>query len=243
MKLHSLAANIICVLALTGCQGGDVIVIDDNDGANYNPVIHPGTFSSRVDHPLFTLAPGRSWTYEGVNDEGKVERIVIEVTADTKTVMGVSTIVVRDRVWENGEIVEDTLDWFAEDREGNVWYFGEEVNNYEDGVLADHEGSWEAGVNGAKPGIVMKATPTVGDTYRQEFLAGEAEDMGEILATGVTVTTSAGSFDGCIVTEDWTPLDPSVVENKYYCPGVGNMAIEEKVAGAAGRVELVEMKN
>ncbi|MBF0280229.1 MAG: hypothetical protein HQM13_20690 [SAR324 cluster bacterium] len=216
------------------------IVINDNNGADYNPVIDPANFVSTIDNPYFTLSAGRSWSYEGSNDDGEPERILVEVTQDTKTIQGISMTVVRDRVWEDDELVEDTYDWFAQDSEGTVWYFGEAVDNYEDGVLKDHEGAWEAGVNGARAGIAMKANPQVGDVYRQELLPGEAEDMGEVLSTGVSVTIGIGSYQNCIVIKDWTPLEADIEEHKTWCPAVGNVVLEKKVAGESGSIELKE---
>jgi len=154
--------------------------------------------------------------------------------------MGVTVTVVRDTVWEDGVLVEDTYDWFAQDKEGNIWYFGEEVNNYVNGQLANTHGAWEAGVEGALPGIVMPAEPQVGDAYRQEFWQGEAEDMGQILSLTATVEIGYGTFENCIQTKDWNPLEPSVVEHKFYCKEIGNVVLERAVAGATGEAELIE---
>lgn len=120
-----------------------------------------------------------------------------------------------------------------------MWYLGEAVENYEDGVLADRDGSWEAGVEGALPGIVMPAEPTVGVAYRQEFWPGEAEDLGEILATDGQVAVTAGDFDAVVTTRDWNPLDPAAVEEKDYAPSIG-LIRERHVAGGDGVAELVE---
>jgi hypothetical protein len=156
--------------------------------------------------------------------------------------LGVTTTVVRDRVWEDGELIEDTFDWYAQDNDGNVWYFGEDSKEIEDGKVVSTEGSWEAGVNGAKPGIVMKANPQVGDAYRQEFLKGEAEDMGQVLSIDESVSIGSGSYEKCLQTKDWTPLEPEVVEHKFYCKEVGNVVLEKKVAGESGQIELIEVK-
>jgi hypothetical protein len=159
-----------------------------------------------------------------------------------RTVMGVEAIVVHDVVeTEDGEPIEDTYDWFAQDDDGNVWYFGEDTTAYHDGV-ATKAGSWEAGVNGALPGIVMPATPQVtGIGYRQEYLAGEAEDMGQVIAVSGDVTSPAGTFDDVIVTRDWTPLEPETVEQKTYARGVGLVHETKTVGPDTGEfVELVE---
>ncbi|MFN8487480.1 MAG: hypothetical protein U0350_07805 [Caldilineaceae bacterium] len=215
---------------------------DDNNSANYNPKIDPQDFVSAVTNPYFTLTPGAVWTYEGVNSEGAPAKDVVEVTQDTKTILGVTTIVVRDRAWEDGALVEDTLDWYAQDNKGNVWYFGEQTDNYENGKIVNHEGSWEAGVDGAKPGIIMEANPRVGDKYRQEYLKGQAEDQAKVLSTTASVKTKFGNFTNCVETRDWTRLEPGIVEHKYYCKEVGNLAFEKSVAGESDQLELVDMQ-
>jgi hypothetical protein len=219
------------------------IVLNDNNGGDYNPVIDPANFVSTIDHPYFTLTPGRVWVYEGKNEDGETERVEIEVTHDTKMVLGVTTIVVREREWKNGELAEDTFDWYAQDKDGNVWYFGEDSKEIKQGEVVSTAGSWEAGVNGAKPGIIMKANPQVGDAYRQEFLKGEAEDMGEVLGLNEPVSIGSEDYQSCLKIKDWTPLEPDVVEHKFYSKEVGNLILEKKVAGESGQLELIEIKS
>ena len=136
-------------------------------------------------------------------------------------------------------MVEDTYDWFAQDADGNVWYLGEDTREFEDGVAVNAEGAWEAGIDGALPGIVMPAEPAVGDAFRQEYYAGEAEDMGEVLEVGVARSIAFGDFDDVVVMEQWTPLEPEVVEEKWFARDVG-MIFEAKTAGGDGSAELVE---
>jgi hypothetical protein len=155
--------------------------------------------------------------------------------------MGVTTLVYHDRAWLNDMLIEDTKDYLAQDGQGNVWYFGEDVDNYEDGRLKDHAGAWLAGVDGAQPGIWIKASPQVGDSYRQEYYKGEAEDMVNVVSTGETVATSLGTFTGCVKTYDWTPLEPAAKEHKYYCPQVGGAVLIEDLTEGT-RTELVETK-
>ena len=191
-----------------------------------------------VDNPYYPLAPGARWEYDTATDEGS-EHDVVEVTGGRYEVMGVSTVVVHDVVSVADRPVEDTLDYFAQDRAGAVWYFGESVRNYDDqGQLASSSGSWEAGVGGALPGVIMPADPTVGDAYRQEYQAGVAEDMGEILAVGEQVNVPFGAYAHVVVTRDWSPLEPDVIEQKYYAPGVG-VVREDTVAGAQETSDLV----
>lgn len=164
---------------------------------------------------------GASWTYLGETEDG-LETIFIEVLADTREIMGVECVTVRDTVTIEGELVEDTYDWYAQDDDGNVWYFGEISFNYaEDGWVEDIDGSWLAGVDGALPGIVMLAQPSVGTTYRQEFWLGEAEDAATVLEVGASVTIGLGTFDGCLVTADFLPPEPDALEHKTYAPGIG----------------------
>jgi hypothetical protein len=149
--------------------------------ANYAPEIDPSNFVKEVDNPYFPLEPGTTWVYEGKTPEG-TERVEDTILRETKRVMGVECVVLRDRVWLNGELIEDTVDWHAQDKEGNVWYFGEYTKEYENGKVVSTEGSFEAGKDGALPGIIMPADPKVGDSYRQEYYKGEAEDMAEVIS-------------------------------------------------------------
>jgi hypothetical protein len=219
---------------------GDASVIDPGDDGNYDVEIDPAAFSSVVDNPYLPKLPATRWEYRATDPDGEVEIITIEVLDEYRMVMGVETIVVHDVVTtEDGELIEDTYDWFAQDDDGNVWYFGEDTTSYLDGV-ASTVGSWEAGVGGALPGIVMPATPEVtANGYRQEYLAGEAEDMGQVIADSGKVTVPAGSYDDLIVTRDWTPLEPDTVEQKTYARGVGFVHETKNVGPNAG--ELVEL--
>ena len=167
-------------------------VIDPGDGGNYAPDIDPANFVDVIDNPYLPYAVGSRWVYEGESD-GETERTEVEVLDETREVMGITATVVRDTVYVDGELVEDTYDWFAQDADGNVWYLGEDTHEYEDGVAVNAEGSWEAGVDGALPGIVMPAEPQVGDAFRQEYYAGEAEDMGEIIEVGVPARSASGT--------------------------------------------------
>ena len=183
-------------------------------------MFNPSNFTTEITNRYLTLTPGMKLVYE-TKTASSTERTEILIPGETRVVKGVTTLVYRDRVWLDGALVEDTKDYLAQDRNGNVWYFGEDVNNYEDGQVADHDGSWRAGQNGAQPGIWMKANPQVGDTYAQENYPGVAEDKAEVLSISETVTVPYGTFQSCLKTYDTTPLDPDAREHKYYCPGVG----------------------
>lgn len=224
--------------ATTATTADAVAVIDPGDGGAYRPEIDPAAFVEGVDNPYFPLLPGTRWVYEGESD-GEHERTEVEVTGETREVMGITAVVVRDTVYVDGEVTEDTYDWFAQDREGNVWYLGEDTHEYEHGQAVSSAGAWEAGVDGALPGIVMPASPTTGHAYRQEYKAGEAEDMGEILEVGVRHSITLGTYADVVVTRDWTPLEPDVVEEKWYAAGIG-LIYEANTAGASGGSELIE---
>ena len=187
------------------------------DGAPYEVSIVPAAFVEGISNPFLPFVRGASFVFDGD------EHVEVKVLPETKQILGVAATVVSDKVFQDGELIEDTLDYYAQDVDGNVWYFGEKTAEYENGVVSSTAGSWEGGVDGALPGIVMLADPHVGDQYRQEFYAGEAEDLGAVTALGGSVTVPAGSWSGAdvVVTEEWTPLEPDVREQKTYGRGAG----------------------
>jgi hypothetical protein len=204
----------------------------------YDPAIDPANFTVNIDNPFFPLVPGAERTYHKQTKAG-LEVTTVTVTSDTKVVQGVTCRVVRDVVKVNNVVEEDTLDYFAQDLAGNVWYFGELSMEFANGELASLEGSWCAGVDGAKAGIIMKAAPAVDDTYRQEFFLGEAEDAATVLSLTATASVPYGDFTNCLQTRDFTPLEPGPGEHKYYAPGVG-LVLEVDVESGT-RVELVSI--
>jgi hypothetical protein len=253
LPVPPLAAVTGCLITLAAC-GGDgspeggaarsdsqtstTAVIDVGDGGRYEPDVDPADFGGPIDNPYLPLLPGSRWVYEGTSDD-EHERIEVVVTDERRQVMGIDVVVVRDTVTVDGEMVEDTHDWFAQDRDGNVWYLGEDSKEYESGQVSSAAGSWEAGVDGALPGIVMPASPTVGQAYRQEFYRGEAEDLAEVLRLDGSETVAGQDYEGLLVTEEWNPLEPDAVEEKSYAPGIG-LVLEVVTAGGEGRVELTE---
>jgi hypothetical protein len=210
------------------------------DGESYRPAIDPADFVPVIDNPYLPLRPGTTLVYEGTSG-GEREVVRVSVTDDTEEILGITATVVRDRVFVGGKLAEDTFDWYAQDRQGNVWYLGEDTKEYEDGKVVSTEGSWEAGVDGAQAGIIMLADPRVGDAYRQEFYEGEAEDVARVLALDASVTVPHGSFVGVLRTEDWTPLEPRIRENKFYARGIGPV-FERLVRGGEEVLRLVEVK-
>ena len=201
-------------------------------------------------NPYFPLKQGNRWVYEGsFEEDGEMitETVTVTVLNETKLVDGITCLVVRDVVEVDGELLEDTDDWFAQDLDGNVWYCGEEVKDYEwfDGdepplpELVSDDGSFKAGRDGDKGGILLPQTPVVGDIFRQELSIGNAEDVIEILAVDGDETATVASCNGeCLVTRDFSPLDPEANENKYYAPGIG--LILEIDMNSGDRVELIE---
>jgi hypothetical protein len=201
-------------------------------GTTYAPSIDPANFVVGVDNPYFPLVPGTRWVMRAHGDDAG-EVTITRVTAQKKPIMGIRCVVVRDEVDTDGRLKELTHDWYAQDVDGNVWYMGEQTAEYRNGKVASDSGSWEAGVDGAMPGIIMPASPIIGLTYRQEFLEGEAEDLARVVDTSGAVTTPFRAFADMWITEDWTPLEPSVVERKFYARGVGLVA-ERLVKGGSG---------
>ena len=193
-------------------------------GAPYDPVIDPANFISGVNNPYFPLPPGRTLVYEGQTSEGFNHSDFI-ITRKTKVIMGVTCIEVHDTVKLDGKLAEDTVDWFAQDAEGNVWYFGENTGELVDGRFVTLDGTFTAGVKNDKPGIIMKAHPMIGDFYRQEFSLDNAEDFAEV--NGLNETVTAGrpqrTFTHCLKTTETTPLETNLLEYKFYAPGIGNV--------------------
>jgi hypothetical protein len=206
----------------------------------YSPTIDPSAFTDQVTNPYFPLKPGTVYVYDGKRDDVP-RRGEMTVTSETKTIMGVKCVVVRDVVTSNNALVEKTVDWYAQDKDGNVWYFGEDTAEYADGKVTSTAGTWLAGVDNALPGIVMEASPKVGDAYRQEYRPGEAEDYAKVEKLDSTITVPAGSYDRVIVTEDTDLLDTSKLEHKSYAPGVGFVGTEGMVNGHHEVVSLTSI--
>ncbi len=206
----------------------------------YHPVIDVNDFVDPTTDPnsYFPLVPGTTLIYEGETEDG-TERIEVTVTDETKEVLGVTCTVVVDQVFLDGQLIEDTRDYYAQDIAGNVWYFGENSLEIEDGEVVSLGGSWTAGVDGAKPGIIMMAEPEFGGVYRQEYALTEAEDAASVLGLSETVEVLFGVFTDCLMTADFTPIEPDVLELKFYAPGVGLVLEVNPETGE--RIELVDV--
>ena len=210
-------------------QGSDPVELD------------PAAFTAEIDNEYWPMAPGTRWTYREVDEEGHELKVVVTVTSQTKEIAnGVTARIVRDTVTEDGELIEDTFDWYAQDDDGTVWYLGEDTAEFEDGELSSREGSFEAGVDGAMAGVIMPASPEPGLAYRQEYYEGEAEDNGEVLSTQEMADVPAGHYEDVLLTKDTITIEPDVLEYKLYAPGVGPVLVFG-VSGGGGREELVAM--
>lgn len=226
---------------LQTCRGGLAVRLTTCEklgGAAYDPVIDQANFVTQIDNPYFPLVPGTTFRYASQNAPNKIKD-VFAVTHNTRVIDGVTCVEVQDSVFTDGVLTEDTFDWFAQDIEGNVWYFGENTHELVDGLITTIDGSFMAGVNGDKPGIIMKAHPAVGDFYRQEFSLGNAEDEAETLSLDAVATVPFGTFDHCLQSEETTPLEPDALEDKYFAPGVGNVLTVDQISGE--RDELVQI--
>src|SRR6266513_258867 len=219
------------LLALTLTAGMAATVFAGNN-------INPQDFSTTIDNPFFPLVPNTTYVYVGTT-EGSAARDEFAVTRRTKMILGVTCREVRDRGYVDGVLTEDTLDWFAQDTDGNVWYFGEDTKELDaNGNVISTEGSWQAGVNGAQPGIIMEADPRVGDRYQQEFAPDVAEDMARVLSLSESATVPYGEFDGLLLTKEWSPLEPGTIDHKFYAQGVG-LVQSLALRGGRERLELV----
>ncbi len=222
----------IIALLLTGCTRSSGTAPSTVTTAPYAVTINPADFVAVVDNPYFPLLPGSASIYEAKKKEG-LARVESTVLRETKVVMGIKAVVVHVRALLDGQLIEENYDWYAQDKQGTVWYLGEDVNNYEGGKFKDKAGSWEGGVAGALPGIIMYGNPAahLGGSYRQEYRKGHAEDVADLLSVTETVTTPYGSFSNVVKTLDYSTLDLKLREHKYYAKGFGEVKIVDLVSG------------
>ncbi len=259
MRRASLALmTLLIAAAVSGCGGGSKAPTPSVGGAEQAPVdarsktvaiprgsepvhLDPSTFTSQIDNPYWPMRPGNHWTFRETDGHGADKRVNITVTDKTRNIMGIEARVVHDVLTEDGQVAEDTYDWYAQDADGNVWYLGEDTKEFENGKVKTTEGSWEAGVKGAQPGVAVPAKPSPGMAYRQEYLKGEAEDKATVLSVDGKGKVPNGPFDHALLTKDFTPLEPEVVEHKYYVQGVGPV-LAITVSGGADREELLRFE-
>ena len=227
-----LATAVLVVLgaALAGAAAGS--------GLPASTVPKASDFSARVDNIWFPLEPGSVYVYRGVKD-GEASREVLTVTRKTKLIGGVPCVVVADRLYVRGSLHERTTDWYSQDTRGNVWYFGEDTAEFDDhGRVTSTEGTWQAGQSGARPGIYMPAHPAVGQAGRQEYYKGHAEDHFQVVSLHASVHVPYISSKQALLTQEWTPLEPHVLDHKYYVRGIGTV-LEQSVKGPVERNELI----
>jgi hypothetical protein len=239
------ALAFVTLLALAACGGGEeptggpATSSGTTETAAAPPLpqgdepyaLDPADFVATIDNPYWPMTPGSRWVYRESDGKAGAQKVVVTVTDHAKTILGIRATVVHDVVSEDGEVVEDTYDWYAQDRWGNVWYLGEDTTEY-DGGKASTAGSWEAGVDGAQAGVLLPGEPEVGLAYRQEYYAGE------ILSLDERAEVPFGSFEDVLMTKDWTPLDPKILEHKFYARGIGPV-LAVTVSGGSDREELL----
>jgi hypothetical protein len=255
--IASTIAAIVAALPIAACGagGGSEIAAGGAHSTKANPAsvstqglpqgsetrkLDPADFSLEIDNPYWPMSPGSRWVFSETDTEGTRQKVVVTVTHKTKAIAnGIKARVIHDVVTENGRPVEITDDWYAQDRDGNIWYLGEAVRNYQNGKVVDRAGSWEAGVDGAQAGIAMPANPVPGLSYRQEYYKGKAEDKGAIVTVGEEqVEVPFGHFTGVLMTRDLVPTEPKVQELKFYARDVGPL-LSMHTDGPGGRAALV----
>jgi hypothetical protein len=209
-------------------QGGDPVDLD------------PAEFTTDITNTYWPMKPGQTWRYRESDADGNVYRGETTVQGGTAMVDGIGARAVLDVLTtEDGSLVEKTTDWYAQDSDGNLWYLGEQTAEYKNGQVSSTEGSWRAGEHGAQAGVVLPAAPRPGLAYRQEYQAGEAEDQAVVLSTSEQVQSPTGIYKKALLTRETTPLEPDLVELKWYAPGVG-LVLTLTSSGGADREELVE---
>jgi hypothetical protein len=243
-RVRALAVAVLGVLSLSACadepapdrgtssplpQGDEAVELD------------PADFTADVTNQYWPLHPGTRWVYESTDADGTAQHVEVTVLDETYEVAaGIEARVVHDVVMQDGTLFEDTRDYYAQDADGNVWYMGEQTTEYPPGEPQSTEGSWEAGVDGAQPGIAVPATPRAGLAYRQEYLKGEAEDRAVVLSTDEMVQTPTGTYTGALLTRETTPLEPDVAELKFYVAGVGQV-LTLQTSGGSEREALTDI--
>src|SRR5881396_4280885 len=206
---------------------------------DYEPVLDPANFVAVIDNPYFPLPIGRTLVYEGIKD-GQTQVDTVTVTDQTKVLEGITARAVSDISTHDGALLEKTLDWYAQDKQGSVWYLGEDTTAYLTNGKTDTSGSWQAGVHDAEPGIIMEANPQIPDAYRQEFLAGQAEDTAWVVERGGTVTVPYGKLRNTLKTLEATRIEPGSYDLKVYAPGIG-IVLEQSLSGPPEVASLVSV--
>lgn len=228
------ALMLVLVLGACGTRASDTLTAED---LVENPSLDPSEFSTTIDNPFFPLRTSSRWKYEVTTAEGSVDLLDVEVVEETRFVAGIEAVVVRVTLTVDGSVEEETFSWYAQDGEGNVWLLGEVDHGYADGALEETT-TWEAGVGAAHPGIVMHADPVMDHVYRLGYVAGEMEERGKVVTTGTSPSTVVGDYGATRVIENWSDLEPEVIERKHYVEGVG-FVFQNSDAADADTIRLV----
>ena len=232
MSIRGVAIVALVVLAVLG--------VGPSASGTTPPVPKAADFSPRIDNPWFPLLAGSTYVYRGVKD-GQASREVLTVTRQVKTIDGARCAVVQDPLYLSGSLEERTTEWYSQDKQGNVWYFGENTAELaKDGHVTSTSGTWRAGVDGARPGVYMFAQPKVGQTAQQEFYKGQAQDHFRVLSLRTSVSVPYISTRKAMLTQEWTPLEPGVLDHKLYVRGIGTV-LEQTVKGGDERAALVSL--
>jgi hypothetical protein len=232
--------TLVAVVAVVGLFAQGAWVANARaSGSTYEPVLDPANFVAVIDNPYYPLPVGRTLVYEGIKD-GQTQQDTVTVTAQTKVIEGITATVVSDVSTHGTTVLERTFDWFAQDKQGNVWYLGEDTAAFLPNGKVDTSGSWEAGVHDAEPGIVMEAHPQIPDAYRQEYLAGQAEDTAWVVQLGGTVTVPYGTLRNTLTTLEATRIEPGLYDQKIYAPGIG-LVLEQALTGPTEFAKLVSV--
>ena len=247
MRRAVLALMVVLLAASTAAlPGGRPTVIQDSVATSPLPLgsepahLDPAESTTRIDNPYWPMRPGSRWVYRQTDAEGD-KRIEVTVTHQTKPILGVVARVVHDVMTEDGQVKEDTYDWYAQDAQGNVWYLGEDTKQLEDGKVISTEGSWQAGVDGAQPGILLPANPKPGMAYRQEYDGAKAQDTAAVLSLHQKAMVPSGLFEHVLITKEFTPLEPKLLQHDFYARGVGPV-LSLTVSGGSGREELLRFE-
>lgn len=239
MNRLSVSCALALALVLAGC--GSSGNSSPKTNARAGAPLNPANFTGKVTNPYFPLTPGTTFVYQGAKD-GLPSRDVLTVTGQTKLIEGVPCVVLRDKLYLAGRLGERTTDWYTQDKQGNVWYFGESTALLDrNGKVTSTEGTWRAGVDGAQPGIYMPAHPKVGQAGIQEFYKGHAEDHFQVLSLSATASVPYTSSKKALLTKEWTPLEPGVIDHKLYVRGIGTLK-EEAIKGGRERAVLVDVR-
>ncbi len=237
-RLVALAAAVASLTLAVGGAGANRGLPEGSEPVT----LDPGQFTTKIDNPFFPLRPGSRWVYRETDKQGGRQKVVVTATRETRLIAnGVTARIVRDVVTEDGEFVEVTDDWYAQDAAGNVWYLGEATTEFENGAPVSTAGSFEAGVDGAQAGVIMPAEPRPGTRYRQEYYAGQAEDRAKVLSRNATSEVPFGEFERALRTKDVAPLPPRAVEHKLYARGIG-LVEARTIEGGSDREVLVKFR-